>query len=140
MKSSTSEILSQIIVVTTTLSIFFLRPSYQPPPKSFRLLLSTTPALLSRCQRQWAWLASCYAFIIPPTPLPQSPPGSGYIYDVVIRTLRCENSDGIVIISSRLLCRMYANSPGVEFLLRALSKLRKTKKISSLLVYTLYKI
>ena len=42
------------------------------------------------------------------------------------------------IFPSRLLCRMYANSPGVEFL-RALSKLRKRKKISSLLVYVPYK-
>ena len=145
MKSSSSEILlSQVMivalfVVTTTLSISFFRPSYPPPPKSFHLLLSTTPALLSRCQLQWAWLASCYAFIIPPTPLPQSPPGSGYIYDFVIGTLRCEDSDDIAIIPSCLLCRMYVNSPGVEFLW-ALSKLRKRKKISSLIVYILHKI
>ena len=37
------------------------------------------------------------------------------------------NSIFIAIIPSRLLCQMYENSPGVEFL-RALSKLRKRKK------------
>ena len=44
----------------------------------------------------------------------------------------------IVIILSFLLCWMYTNSPGVEFL-RTLSKLKKRKKILLLLVYILYK-
>ena len=38
----------------------------------------------------------------------------------------------IAIVPSSLLCRMYTNSPGVEFL-RTLSKLRRRKKISSLI-------
>ena len=45
----------------------------------------------------------------------------------------------IAIIPSFLLCWMYANSPGVEFL-KTLSKLKKRKKILLLLVYVLYKM
>ena len=44
----------------------------------------------------------------------------------------------IVIIPTRFLCQMQANSSGTESL-STISKFRKRKKISSLLVYLLYK-
>ena len=50
----------------------------------------------------------------------------------------CVPSVFIAIIPTHLLCQLYANPPGIE-ILGPISKFRKRNKISSLLVYVLYK-
>ena len=55
------------------------------------------------------------------------------------RRMKSEFTVSIVIIPSRLLCQMQANSSGAE-LLSTTSKLIKRKKILPLLVYVLYKL
>ena len=55
-----------------------------------------------------------------------------------LQNLICVLSVFIAIIPNQLLCQMWANPPGMEFL-ETISKFRKRNKISPLLVYVLHK-
>ena len=138
------------------LTLGYLNPALNNSAQTLRYQGRETTANL--CKRPFALPSSMRLHVTPTskrqmTPLPQ-------VSKETLGTLRSNNRDLKMrgrwrqvkrrlkiefavfffnaIFPSRLLCRMNANSPGSEFL-RALSKLRKRKKISSFLVYVLNK-